>query len=1621
MLYLEMNSRYDAAAYTESDSDTFATYKTKIESALQDLERDFRVNGTVTDNAISSLRSLVQEAYIRLPDTPNEAAKNNTMKKGVDLYLDLAAKNKSSQTHISNVISQIGSFISEATIKQIEWKIDTNPTQGNVPLTSSFLASAKDPSWVNIDDNNYIWWMRENGGYRKELQRGPSLTHTFTKEWNYQVFLDVISGSRNSKWKTDVLPLSISQDISVLPRLGNIVLLVNGVNISNLDTLKINPTLGKIGIIFDATASRAVSNGTIQKTKWDFWNGNTLEYDGSPIIERQLFVNEWAYKVSLEITTNQNQSFKKDFQLIVRDPAAVISSEKDTGFIGEEFHMSAKSYLTNTNNVNYSWQVSDSNGWDKPLVSQEWSTFLYKFKKIWQYIISLTAKNANGSVDKDSRIISIESREPVVNLDSPKPLSTEKPNTIIFDASRSFDPDTNSSKNLSYTWYIDKEKVSLDNVSREWAIGSYTFAEKWTHSVSLTIANTYGKVKTIDKNFEVTSTLTIGMNISPRAAALGTSVSFQARSPRARFFEWNVGDGSPSINGTTDNIIHTYKKTWVYSASLTVKNSDGSESNTIERKVYVTDTNTPFALIDIKNSSNTVIEDSSACAGAGAFLINRAESTTIDGGNSINTDGNSSGLSYTWKYLDRIKTWPSFSEKFTELGCFPIELTVRSDKNGASHTSKRYIQIKNIVPKITSIEASVDTTKKDSQKIIVNVAANGARDEDGVITSYIWYYTTESDTEPQNIRITQSPKTTFIVPNVTEKYTFWVILEDNDGARVNSADVITDQSPLLVANDNANINMPLISLSTPKTQVLTDETIEFNVTAKNILGSDITSKSQYQWDFDGDGKIDKKTTEPKASYLYKTSWKYTMKVKVTYNWTSNTKYQLITVKNELKANVQWYRHWDYIYLLNTSQWTYDRSLWRIGERTSESLYGISVPATSIWKWTSLLTVNAWDNETSSVEITSGMIQNIINSDSISIQTSPLIAGDLVTLKSRWDKILLGAFWNDGTQYSIDTDTKIDSDLDGIGDNDADNKNTPSYTDGSVYMIDSYLDSKVRNHQIKITISKNGTVIGSKVINVILDYIIDLSKETPSDISGTWSEGFSITDKENLEKLQAKIRTLDSGDRIVLTQNYNTLIEGWGDAHDRTQWLLDIQKYINESSTIWESLKLELSSLIDTILVGDAQATNEITVASQVIDWLVKVTNPDRAYIIERLEKIKAHPGDLSANKILGKEILEKIQSDSSMSNEDKLIIRSQMLVIVNGGQESVTQEDTDQIASSSSFGSGILGFIGGVVKIFIIILSVIAILFFIGYIFYRITRKWSDIGFQDFLIDSIAHQKKGGNSTPPKKDIPTVVVAPATERQIIVNLDNQAPSQKVVDPLGSISEETPIIKKEETPVIVTPIVESPKAEEFSASKISTETVVEKKEETIIPQVKFTESSSTNTETHNIPDWLKPATPSKIVITEENPLASKIVVTEEVPFWGTTVGYTVIHEGPQIISRPTEIISRPTDSQSQDTSSIPDWLKEPGKEEDTKAENTDASASGDSQDVSLPQIPPASTELPDWLRDSVETKPLEKPKKKIGTKKKAPKAPSWEETLKNKDELISKNTTNNDEDIPDWLK
>jgi len=68
-----------------------------------------------------------------------------------------------------------------------------------------------------------------------------------------------------------------------------------------------------------------------------------------------------------------------------------------------------------------------------------------------------------------------------------------------------------------------------------------------------------------------------------------------------------------------------------------------------------------------------------------------------------------------------------------------------------------------------------------------------------------------------------------------------------------------------------------------------------------------------------------------------------MKLKVVSNGSSNTKYQVIYVKNELKASVSGYRIGDMTYILNTSRGTYDAAKWSVGGIDDSSLYEMSIP------------------------------------------------------------------------------------------------------------------------------------------------------------------------------------------------------------------------------------------------------------------------------------------------------------------------------------------------------------------------------------------------------------------------------------------------------------------------------------------------------------------------------------------------------------------------------------------------------------------------------------------------------------------------------------------------------
>lgn len=1602
----------NAEAYTENQIDTFAQYKAKVQVAIEELETELRINKEVQPSSLQNLKQLVQQAADRLPDKdPTTSAANESAKRAIDMYIGIALKDPKSTQWVGDAISQTANFINGAKIETVQWSIGASPLEGNAPLTTSFRAqNVKDPSGTIPPANNYIWWVRENWWVRKELGRGPTLTQTFTKEWSYTVNLDVISASRNSKGKTDILPLSTSVQVEVKPKLGEVILLINWVNVSNQQTFKISPTVANQGIIFDASASRAIGNGVITETTWDFWNGNKRTYKWKPVIEREIYATKWNFPVKLQFKTNDGQTFSQDIQLIIIDPAATIWVDKTTTHVWEAVSFRAETQLADQRNVEYIWQIQDDNG-KRSVKSGNWLAFSHTFEAIGTYIVTLTAKSANGGIDTDSKVITVESREPIATLDVPKQLSTERPNTFIFDASRSYDPDTNSKNWLTYTWRIDEQKVNLEDTNENWSKGALTFNSLWSHTVSVTVANAQGKISTATQNFQVTSTLAGTVIVTPQVTQVGKAVTFIANTQNADFYEWNFGDGSAVESGNSRSIQHTYKNTGTYGVTLTIRKNSSSEATIINRKVYVTNMDAPFSMITVTNWSNSTIIEPGVCNWQDAYVLNRAESSTFDGSKSINVDGSNSNLDYTWKYMGKVSTNQTISWIYKEIGCFPIELTVRSKTNGAKHTSVQYVKFVNQAPTLTNITTTIDANKKDSQKVIVHAVANGATDPDGVITSYVWYYTTESDPEPQSIQITQNPQMTFVLPNITEKYYFGVILEDNDWTRVNSSDLFQNKTPLLIDNANGNTNMPLITLNVPKKTVKAGEKVRFTVDAKTIMGTNITNKSQYAWDFDGDGKVDDKGTNPNWEYTYTKAGDYNMKVRVTNNWVSNTKYYTISVRNELKASYIGYKlPWDKLYLMNTSQGVYDTTQWTLGSFTSTQPEGVLVDFANLpkadEKWSiGKLTITNSSSEVSSADIVLKDLSTIETGSGINIQTYPILQNDTIHITDASQNLKISLLGNTATSYAIDSDTESDSDLDGVPDNDIDNKSSASYQNWTAFTIADFWFAKKRNRTVKVTLYNGSTPIATKNINLVLDFIPEAAPETQE----AWPNLSSLGDfdKGKLEELATLVRALPDAERIIIMKKYNTLVENWDSTFEKAKNLLDIQVDVNNSTNIGNEQKNSISSVIDALLVGDAQTTDQITIATKLIRDLIPEKSANYKTLTEKIDAIASHPSNIEENKKLWKEILALVQNDPTIEDQYKIHIRNQLLLITS--QPVPNDQVAAKGATSSVTKDGLVSKLLSILKVLGIILGSILGLLLIAYIIFRMGRKDGDSGFQDYIIDKIAHRKKEPTdvvettttttttkTSPVANSTPTTTTTTpenTTTTLASTNLQEEDPLKKFIPPKPV--DTTTTSTTTQTTTAANPITEAPMPDWLNPTKDNTSTTTQKEtslenstaQEGIIDPLAAASNesilsapSSENTispdplvtSTWDLPDWLKPAsgdTTTKEVTTAESSDPLKISDTtntlEEAP-----ISYTA-----EIEKKQAEKPSNPTTENTYTSNELPDWLK-PTSGDVKKVENITWDVGDNTGNSSLSSWDNESTDstedtfddnLPDWLR------------------------------------------------------
>ena len=1593
----------DGQSYTtlrSIDLGTFNEYRYRLTEQFFNLREFFEVNRKLDVAVLQEMALLANTGYKYLPDN----LKNQNYLREFLVDVQRWVKAPSNEIIYTEIITSLGNYMEKVEINSISGSVEATPGSGNAPLTVTFRGWVQDPTGTQILTWNYTWWV--DSGWRKVIiGRGASVNYTFREEGTYSVFLDVTSSHKNAEGYTDVLPFRSRADVVIKEKVASVIIKVAGDRVDDNSVLKFTPDDAGYGLLFDGTSSTPTGGAKFIETEWDFGNGATRKYAGPPKVERVRYGREGDYTITLTLTTNEGKQVVRTFSIIVRDPIAKIQANREDGFIGDSFTFSAKSSGLERD-LSYSWEIIDIEN-DTVLVQKADKILTHVFTRKWKYNVRLKVRQSSGEVDQDSYIIYVTSQAPIAEFVSKRPFP-HLPNKILLDASRSSDPDFTDDGNLKYEWFIDGKRVKLSESYANDSIGYYEFDSIGSHSITLEVTDPDGITAIRKSEITIDSLLSVEVTASPRVIQRGGFIKFTSNAPAAEVYEWDFGDGKTTW-GKLDKVTHTYEKSGTFNVTLKVTDKDNN-TNTYTQTVYVSESDQPLAYIDPSfGSLEAPIFDSSACNGEGGYIVDRVSTIKLNGNGSTNIDGTTQGLEYSWKIGQwKFSSASSLSHRFDELWCFPIKLSVKSPDNGATDSTELMMDVRNVKPTLSSLSVNVENEQADP--LIINVSAQWATDPDGVILSYLWYYYTDIDPEPQDFRSTLSSSTSFVIPKITGNYYFVAILKDNNEARVTSEEVTGSRYFTTITGDN--INTPIVELNVNDNSTVIGEEIVFSAKAQNILGQSIDKDASFSWDFDGDGFYDTQTKEPTTTYTYRKSGEFYAKVKVKYRGISSTKNVTMNVGNKLVPDFGYISIGNkYIFFDNSTGQVDDRQ-WDLWDGTKRG--GTNFTHTYEDKVTSH-TVTLKISEGSKVKevqkVVTKNIKNILKTrgkDFIGF-TFPTASEDgRIVLESPSQKVFL-YMWEtpgEGLSYIIDYDLDHDSDLNGGMDDDEDNAGTASYTSWDVAEIPL---SPFKIQKVRMFVKNaDGNILGSQDVLIEKTYI----EEKEIDPSTIVFDDITESEREKIEELKAILANLPQQQKLQSLSYIQKLQENWNDNTEKTRTILDFENYIFELGLTNET---EIINLLESLLVEgqEDQSAKQITYTALVnlipenIECEVSGGASCYENLLSKLDDIQ-ESDDVEANKVIWKEILEAIGGTDLMTNSQKLDFKAILTSLVYGWdvqsipdaekQEVINETPTNESDESSS---GILGFIFTILKWIGYFIGVFLLIVAVLYAVYFILGKSKEMGFSEFISNITSFWKDKDGDTTVQLDTAEDILWELSE-------DNSEESSDILSDIGKKEENIKVAAQgEKVDTMETPKVASDSGEEVpdwlkgnfetnlekTDSIFPVETSVEKTKLRSDPQGEEVQKSPTvqqeSPKNPQEPAKQEEAIKDATQKTEELPSATK-AASDNVPDWLKWAADIPTEESTVASETHTPVTDVPQTSVSQEKQETSSQAK------DIKADEVDE----------VTKLPEADANVPDWLKwsfdtETKETKSEEKENKTLGeditSKKELPKTQDTKKT------------------------
>lgn len=779
-----------------------------------------------------------------------------------------------------------------------------NPSGGPAPLTVTFDARASlDPSNETIPSDNFFWYYRDVDGNDKVIGVWPVINHTFEKAGNYLVHLTVRSSNHTSD---GIFDGEKTLSVDVAPKSAIISVYANGKKMDKHDPIKIGVQEAQRGVLFDASATIPIGWRKLEQYAFEITSKDGFSYskigEWAPTTFAVPLPTKGEFTIKVTTVDNEGNKLSEVFDLIVADPVALIKVSPKEWNTTTLFSFDASTSYAVVSRIRlYTWEVFDQE-WNK-LFTLQGKNFKQDFKQPGMYTVKLTIEDEQGKTDVSTIHMSVESTDPMAQFSLDPVIASEFPSEFILNAWPSSDVDEiNGYDKLSYERkFSDMENVEItpDTSKFVWLNEKVkvTFNKIWKQLIKLIVKDNFGKVAEIEKEVDIVSTLRPKLFISPVAGVRGMPVNFVVKANQDIVsYEWDFGDGETRML-QTNSINHTYNKIGIYTVTLKVTGLNGMK-NTVKKKIFVGEKDGPIVWYEVSSDDQTVSTEDDSCfeyvngekIEHPAYRLDRYEKFKIDPSESVNSQGEAKDLSFYFQPKNGdIYKWNSYSHNFDELWCQYVDLTVEDTSLAKSVKLKVWFNVVNALPTLKNMNLSfpqygnqmgIGFQENDVQDIftttfdplLVRVSAMDSFDPDGNIAYYKRYYYYKDDpTRILETKITPSdiPYAFFSIPRMPGEFMFGVTMYDNDEGKQRSEDIIGNGPIVFFPPDVKRPDIPLVTLKIDKLSAEVGDEIEFNVISKIISdNSDFVKQRTILYDFDGDGERDLTTKKDRVTHVY---------------------------------------------------------------------------------------------------------------------------------------------------------------------------------------------------------------------------------------------------------------------------------------------------------------------------------------------------------------------------------------------------------------------------------------------------------------------------------------------------------------------------------------------------------------------------------------------------------------------------------------------------------------------------------------------------------------------------------------------------------------------------------